>query len=97
MYLNTENSKFLDTITQKYPSPVRVWMGPNLYIFVHDAEGVEQVLKGRLTLHKPSVYEAITGALGGDGLFSSNGDFFFFTQLYIKNLTHSFSYITCKK
>lgn len=50
-------------------------MGPNLYIFVHDAETAEQVLKGRTTLSKPSVYEAITDVLGGDGLFSSNGNF----------------------
>lgn len=49
-------------------------MGPNLYIFVHDAKGAEQVLKGRLTLDKPKVYEAIKDALGSNGLFSSNGE-----------------------
>lgn len=49
-------------------------MGPNLYIFVHDAKGAEQVLKGRLTLDKPKVYEAIRDALGSDGLFSSSGE-----------------------
>lgn len=72
---NVENSKFLDEISQKYESPIRVWMGPNLYIFIHDAECAEQVLKGRSTLMKPKVYEAIKDALGSDGLFSSNGNF----------------------
>lgn len=70
----TENSAFLDEISRKYPSPVRVWMGPNLYIFIHDAKCAEQVLKGRLTLDKPQVYESIKDALGGNGLFSSNGE-----------------------
>ncbi|XP_031641181.1 probable cytochrome P450 313a4 [Contarinia nasturtii] len=74
MWNEEENSKYLDEISQKYPSPTRVWMGPNLYIFVHDAESAEQVLKGRSTLNKPKVYEAIHDALGGDGLFSSNGE-----------------------
>lgn len=49
-------------------------MGPNLYVFVHDAECAEQVLKGRTTLNKPAVHEAISDVLGGDGLFSSNGN-----------------------
>lgn len=70
----TENSKYLDEISRKYQSPVRVWMGPNLYIFIHDAECAEQVLKGRKTLSKPTVYQAISDALGADGLFSSNGN-----------------------
>lgn len=52
-------------------------MGPNLYIFVHDSECAEQVLKGRTTLNKPKVYEAISDVLGGAGLFSSNGNIFF--------------------
>lgn len=51
-------------------------MGPNLYIFIHDAEQAEQVLKGRITLSKPTVYQAISDALGADGLFSSNGKLF---------------------
>lgn len=70
----TENSLYLDEISRKYPSPVRVWMGPNLYIFVHDAECTEQVLKERTTLLKPKVYESIADVLGGDGLFTANGN-----------------------
>lgn len=71
----TENSKYLDEICRKYASPLRIWMGPNLYIFVHDAKCAEQVLKGRTTMKKPKVYEAISDAIGGDGLFSSNGNY----------------------
>lgn len=79
MVLRIENTQFLDEISKKYPSPVRVWMGPNLYIFIHDAECAEQVLKGKATLSKPKVYEAIGDVLGGDGLFSSNGNVYFFS------------------
>lgn len=78
----TENAKYLDYVSDNFPSPARVWMGPNLYIFVHDAQYAEQVLKGRLTTEKPKVYEAIRDALGGDGLFSSNGELF---SLAIRN------------
>lgn len=84
LLLNTENAKYLDEISKKYPSPTRVWMGPNLYIFVHDAESAEQVLKGRTTLSKPKVYEAIRDALGGDGLFSSNGNVFSLSYSFVK-------------
>lgn len=52
---------------------MRVWMGPNLYVFIHDADSAEQVLKSRQTLNKPRVYEAIADCLGGDGLFSIKG------------------------
>lgn len=77
-----ENVKFLDEICKKYPSPLRVWMGPNLYIYVHDAENTEQVLKGKTTIGKAKVYEAIADVLGGDGLFTSNGNKVFFYTLY---------------
>lgn len=63
----------MDEISKKYPSPCRVWMGPNLYFFVTDAKTAEVVLKGKQTLDKPQVYEAIKDALGANGLFSSNG------------------------
>lgn len=69
----TENSQFLDEISEKHASPCRVWMGPNLYVFIHDADSAEQILKGRQTLNKPKVYEAISDVLGGDGLFSIKG------------------------
>lgn len=75
--LCTENIQYLDELVKKYPSPVRVWMGPNLYIFIHDAENAEQVLKGRTTMHKPNVYDAISDVLGGNGLFTANGNTFF--------------------
>lgn len=73
-FTRTENVQFLDAICKKYPSPLRIWMGPNLYIYIHDPEQAEQVLKGRTTLNKPKVYEAISDALGGDGLFTANGN-----------------------
>lgn len=72
----------MDYISRTYPSPVRVWMGPNLYIFIHDAKCAEQVLKGRATSEKPKVYEAIRDTLGGNGLFSSNGKKKFFHKKF---------------
>lgn len=78
-----ENSKYLDYVCENFESPSRVWMGPNLYIFVTDAKCAEQVLKGRSTVEKPQVYEAIRDALGGDGLFSSNGERFSMFVCYL--------------
>lgn len=62
-------------------------MGPNLYVFIHDADHAEQILKGRMTISKPKVYEAISDVLGADGLFSSNGNFP--NSILTKNLFHS--------
>lgn len=45
-------------------------MGPELYLFVHDAKTAEAVLKARQCLNKPAVYNAVTDALGADGLFT---------------------------
>lgn len=73
-YLCTENSLYLDEISKKYPSPARVWMGPDLYILVTDAECAEQVLKEKKLLNKPKVYEAVADALDGHGLFTSSGN-----------------------
>lgn len=95
LFFGTENSKYLDEISQKYPSPVRVWMGPNLYVFIHDAESAEQVLKGRTTLSKPKVYEAIADALGADGLFSSNGNFTSSANILVPFALCSFLMVTC--
>lgn len=72
--MHADNVQFMDKLGENFPSPTRVWMGPNLYVFIHDAENAEQVLKGRTTLNKANVYEAISDVLGGDGLFTSSGN-----------------------
>lgn len=61
----------MDELAQKYESPVRVWMGPNLYIFIHDAKSAETLLRSKVCLNKPPVYTAVREALGGDGLFTA--------------------------
>lgn len=63
----------MDEIARKYSSPSRIWMGPNLYVFIHDAVSVETVLRARNCLDKPSVYEVVRDALGADGLFTLKG------------------------
>lgn len=65
---------YIDEVCKKFPSPMRLWMGPDLYILVHDADCAEQVLKEKTALYKPKVYEAISDVLGGHGLFTSNGN-----------------------
>lgn len=49
-------------------------MGWNLYIFVHDAKSADTLLRSKAALNKPPVYSAIGEALGGDGLFTANGE-----------------------
>lgn len=69
-----DNVAYLDELAQKYVSPVRVWMGPNLYIFLHDAKSIDTLLRSKISLDKAPVYRAVREALGGDGLFTSKSD-----------------------
>lgn len=69
-----ENVRYLDYIAAKYASPVRVWMGPHLYILVTDPKSAETVLRSKACLNKPDVYEAVRHVLGGDGLFTAAGE-----------------------
>lgn len=71
---------YIDKVAETYPSPMRVWMGPNLYIFVHDADSVNKLLHSRTSLDKPDVYAAVRDALGSDGLFSSKGIYLLLPQ-----------------
>lgn len=68
-----ENVDYLNNLSRKYASPTRVWMGPELYIFVHDAKTAEIVLKSRCCVNKPNVYKVVSDGLGADGLFTLKG------------------------
>lgn len=74
MFEFQENVSYLDKLALKYKSPVRVWMGPNLYIFIHDAKSAETLLRSKVCLNKPPDYHAVRDALGGDGLLTANGE-----------------------
>lgn len=58
----------------KYQSPVRVWMGPKLYVLIQDAKNADIVLRSKSCLEKPEEYETVRDVLGGDGLFTAKGE-----------------------
>lgn len=49
---------------------MRVWLGPELYVIIHDAVSAEIVTRSRYCLDKPSVYNIVREGLNGDGLFT---------------------------
>lgn len=65
---------YLDQVTTKYGSPIRLWLGPEMVVFVSDAENVEIVLKSKDCLNKPhSFYKIIRDAMQIDGFFTLKG------------------------
>lgn len=65
---------YLDQLSKTYESPMRVWLGPMLLVFIADAENVEILLKSKDCLNKPDTfYKMIRDAISGDGLFTSKG------------------------
>lgn len=64
---------YFNRISRKYDSPTRLWLGPDLYVFVHDAKTAETVLRNRHCVNKSKVYNAVRDGLGGDGLFTLKG------------------------
>lgn len=49
---------------------MRLWLGTDLYVFVHDAANAEIILKSRHCLDKPDVYRVLADGMGGDGLLT---------------------------
>lgn len=64
---------------------MRVWMGPNLYVFVTDSNAAETLLRSKDALDKPSVYQAVRDGLGGDGLFTANGELWKTHRSFLKH------------
>lgn len=68
---------FLDDISMKYESPMRLWFGPQMVVFVADAENAEIVLKSKDCLNKPyDFYKILRDALSVDGFFTLKGNYF---------------------
>lgn len=65
---------YLDKVTTNYGSPIRLWLGPEMVVFISDAENVEIVLKSKDCLNKPySFYKIIRDAMQVDGFFTLKG------------------------
>lgn len=65
---------YLDNVSSTYGSPVRLWLGPKMIVFISDAENAEIVLKSKDCLNKPdSFYKIVRDGLKVDGLFTSKG------------------------
>lgn len=68
--VDTENIEYFNRLTARISGPMRIWLGPQLYVIIHDAVNAEIVLKSRHCLDKPSVYDIVRDGIGGDGLFT---------------------------
>lgn len=69
-----ENLTYLDKLCAKYVSPFRIWIGPKLFVFVHDVNDIETVLKSPNCLNKMYVYKFVKDGLGDvDGMFTAEG------------------------
>lgn len=65
---------YLDEMSRKFESPFRLWVGPQMVVFIADAENAELVLKSKDCLNKPHrFYKAIRDALNVDGFFTLKG------------------------
>lgn len=63
-------------MSTKYGSPVRLWLGPEMIVFISDAENIETILKSKDCLNKPeSFYKIIRDAMQLDGFFTLKGNF----------------------
>lgn len=57
-----------------YKSPIRLWFGPLLFVFIADAGNAEVILKSKDCLNKPEMlYKIIRQTLSFDGLFTLEG------------------------
>lgn len=74
----SKKSEFVDSLAKKYGSIFRLYLGPYPLVFVQGFEGVNQVLKNRDFIERPSWIPAIemqTKATGGNGgIVWANGE-----------------------
>lgn len=72
--LHLDVLSYLDEISLKYESPMRLWFGPQMVVFIADAENAEIVLKSKDCLNKPyDFYKILRDALNVDGFFTLKG------------------------
>lgn len=67
---------FVNDISLQYEhlqSPISVWLGTNLFVYVDNVLAVEQVLASTECLDRQRSYKYIREALGVDGVFTLDG------------------------
>lgn len=76
-YNNIDVLPYFDWISSTYRSPCRLWIGPQLTLFVSDAANAEIILKSKDCLNKPDFFYKITrDSLNVDGVFTLIGLFY---------------------
>lgn len=56
-----------------------MWIGPKLFVIIHDICDVETILKSQHCLNKIFVYKFVKDGLGDvDGMFTAEGNFILF-------------------
>lgn len=84
---------YFDGIAKQFNhNPIRLWFGPQVVIFIADAENAEIILKSKDCLNRPHIFlKVIQNALEVDGLFTSKG----MRIIFLFNERRYSKYIVC--
>lgn len=58
---------------EKYNSPIRIWLGTKLFVYVDNIEDVEAVLSSAECTNRDEIYQYLKEALGVNGVFTLEG------------------------
>lgn len=58
---------------EKHNSPIRIWLGTKLFVYVDNVEDVEVVLSSAECTNREEIYQYLKEALGVNGVFTLEG------------------------
>lgn len=64
---------YLDKLSSEYTTPIRVWLGTKLFIYLDNVEDVEIALAAPECINREDSYQFLKEGLGVDGLFTLEG------------------------
>lgn len=64
---------YLDKMSANYATPLRLWLGTKLFIYLDNVEDVEIILAAPECINREESYQFMKEALGVDGIFTLEG------------------------
>lgn len=58
---------------EKSNSPIRIWLGTKLFVYIDNVEDVEVVLSSAQCINRAEIYQYLNEALGVNGIFTLEG------------------------
>lgn len=92
IFVFTESLDFVEEVSLRYEhlqSPISVWLGTQLFVYVDSLHAVETVLTSTDCLDRQESYKYIRQGLGVDGIFTLNGPKW---KLHRRLVSPSFNY-----